>query len=486
MTSANLVQLAYVTESTWGVTPTTPQMNLLRFVSEALKYNIDYVSSEEITPYRQTQDVINVGYRASGAINFEMSTTTFDDFIASVMCRPWTTLPVILNTAVDTEVTGVTNSSDTFSVASGGAAFKAGHLVRTTGFTNSANNGVFRVASSTANTVLVGGAPTLVDETSPPAGAKLQVVGFQGASGDITASATGLASTALDFTTLGLAVGQWIKIGGDATADKFSTAVLNGWARITAIVAAALTLDNLPTGWTTDAGASKTIKVWVGDYIRVGTSANLTQKSFSLEKGFLGQTTPNYIVYAGMVVGQLSLTFRPGAVLRGSVEFVGKSASISTTALDSTPTVATNTDVLNSVSDVGVIAEGGVRVTSPNYVQEFSINIVNSLIARTGIGSAGLVGIGHGREQVTGKLSTYFGDSTQYAKFINDTASSISCQVGTENAGYMITVPNLKFNDSDVSVSGTDTDVIADNSWSAIYDPTTATSLQFDRLAYYE
>jgi hypothetical protein len=461
-------------------------MNLLRYVSDSLKYNIDYVVSEEITPYRQPQDVINVGYRASGAVNFEMSADTFDDFIASVMCRPWTTLPMIVNVTADTEVSGVTDSSDTFSVASGGASFKLGHLLRTTGFTNSANNGVFRVASSTANTVVVGGTPTLVDETAPPVGAKLQVVGFQGASGDITATATGLGSTALDFTTLGLAVGQWVKIGGSATADKFATAALNGWARITAIAANALTLDNRPTGWTTDSGASKTIKVWCGDYLRVGTSSNLVQKSFSIEKGFLGQTVPNYIVYAGMVVGQMALTFRPGAVLRGSVEFMGKSASISTTALDASPTAATASDVLNSVSDVGVIAEGGARVASPNFVQEFSINIVNSLIARTGIGNSGLVGIGHGREQVTGKLTTYFGDATQYSKFINDTASSIACQVGTDNAGYVVTVPSLKFSDSDVSVSGTDTDVIADNSWSAIYDTTTATSLQFDRLAYYE
>lgn len=486
MTSANLVQLAYVTENTWGTTPSTPQMNLLRFTGESLNYDIDYVTSAEITPSRQPIDVVNVGYRASGAINLEMSAATFDDFVASVVCRPWTALPMIVNVTADTDVTGVTDSSDTFSVASGGASFKAGHILRTTGFTNSANNGVFRVASSTANTVVVGGTPTLVDEISPPAGAKLQVVGFQGASGDITASATGLASTALDFTTLGLAVGQWIKIGGTAAADKFSTAVLNGWARITAIAAAALTLDNLPTGWTTDAGASKTIKVWVGDYIRVGTSTNLAQKSFSLEKGFLGQTTPSYIVYTGMVVGQMTLNFRPGAILTGAIEFMGKSGSISTTALDSTPTAATATDVMNSVSDVGVIAEGGARVAAPNYVQEFSINVLNTLLQRTGIGSAGLVGIGHGREVVTGKLSTYFGDTTQYEKFIDDTESSIACQVGTDGAGYMFTVPRMKFSSSTVVAGGADQDVLADSNYTALYDSTTATSFQVDRLAYYE
>lgn len=486
MTSANLVQLAYVAESSWGVTPETPQMTLLRFTGESLNYDIDYVRSAEITPSRQVLDVVNVGYRASGAINVEMSATTFDDFIASVLCRPWTTLPMIVNLTADTEVSGVTDSSDTFSVAAGGASFKLGHLLRTTGFTNTANNGIFRVASSTANTVVVGGTPTLVDETAPPLGAKLQVVGFQGVSGDVTATATGLGSTSLDFTTLGLVVGQWVKIGGTATADKFATAALNGWARITAIAANALTLDNRPTGWTTDSGASKTIKVWCGDYLRVGTSTDLAQKSFSIEKGFLGQAVPSYVVYSGMVVGQMTMTFRPGAILLGSLEFMGKSGSISTTPLDATPTAATSTDVMNSVSDVGVIAEGGARVVSPNYVQEFSIDIVNTLLQRTGIGSAGLVGIGHGREIVTGKLATYFGDSAQYTKFVTDAESSIACQVGTDGAGYMFTVPRMKFSASSVVAGGTDQDVIADSSYSALYDTTTATSFQVDRLAYYE
>lgn len=486
MTSANLVQLAYVSETTWGTTPTTPQMNLLRYTGESLNYDIDYVTSNEITPSRQPIDVINVGYRASGTINIEMSSGTFDDFISSLMCSTWTALPTILNVTADTEITAVTDSSDTFTVASGGASFKAGHILRTTGFTNSANNGIFRVSSSSASTVVVGGTPTLTDEAAPPVGAKLQVVGFQGVSGDITASSTGLASTTLDFTTLGLAVGMWVKIGGSATADKFATDALNGWARITVIAAHALTLDNRPTGWTTDSGTSKTIKVWCGDYIRVGTSSNLVQKSFSIEKGFLGQTVPNYIVYAGMVVGQMSLTFRPGAILTGSIEFLGKSGSISTTPLDSTPTAVTSADILNSVSDVGVIAEGGARVASPNYVQEFSITIVDSLLSRTGIGQSGLIGIGHGREMVTGKLTTYFGNAAQYTKFINDTESSIACQVGTDGGGYMITVPRMKFSASTVVAGGVDQDVVADSSWSALYDSTTATSLQIDRLAYYE
>ena len=58
----------------------------------------------------------------------------------------------------------------------------------------------------------------------------VKVVGFQGATGDVTATATGLGSTLLDFTTLGLSAGQWIWVGGDTSGVKFATAACNGWA----------------------------------------------------------------------------------------------------------------------------------------------------------------------------------------------------------------------------------------------------------------
>jgi hypothetical protein len=52
-------------------------------------------------------------------------------------------------------------------------------------------------------------------------------------------------STLLDFTTLGLVAGKWAKVGGTAAGDKFATAALNAWMRITAVAATALTFDNL-------------------------------------------------------------------------------------------------------------------------------------------------------------------------------------------------------------------------------------------------
>ena len=97
---------------------------------------------------------------------------------------------------VDSEITAVTDSSDTYTVNSGGTAFKAGHLAKAEGFTNAANNRMFKVASSTGTTVVAAGTPALIDEIAPPSTAKLQVIGFERTSGDITATSTGLGATA--------------------------------------------------------------------------------------------------------------------------------------------------------------------------------------------------------------------------------------------------------------------------------------------------
>ena len=481
MTDSNRLQLAYVEEVTPGTTPVSPAMTKIRVKGESLNKNIQTTRSEEIRNDRLTPDLIQTMEKADGGFPMELSYGAFDDFIKAAMFNAWVNTPVKLNVTSDSSITAVTDSSDTFTVDAGGTSFKAGHLIRTSGFTNAANNGLFRVGSSTGTTVVVGGTPTLTDESAPPAGARIKVVGFRGASGDITATASGLGSTALDFTTLGLAVGQWVKIGGSSAGEKFATAALNDWARITAIAATALTLDNKPSGWTTDSGTSKTITVYFGDYLRVGT----TLTAFSIEKVLLGQGVPAYIVYRGMTPNTFSLSFKAGSVASGAFDFLGYGASISTSPLDASPDEAPAYDVMNAVSDLGRIAEAGSAVASPNYIMSLDMTINNNLRERTAIGVMGLVGIGVGDADISGKISTYFGSKDLYEKFINNTASSINFRVNKDGRADVFTFPRVKFMDGKVNASARNQDVMAELGFQALRDPTTATSFQIDRLEEY-
>lgn len=487
MSTANRVQVLTVRESVPGTTPTTPRMRTVRLTGESLSFTPDYVDSDELRSDRMLGDPIKVMQASTGGVNFEVSypedNSPLSEFYRSAFFNPWVNTPTFDNdVTADSVVTDAGTVANTYAVVSGGTAVVVGHLVRATGFTNAANNQIFRAASSTGTTI-VGTALSLTAETAPPAGAKLKVVGFQGASADITATATGLGSTALNFTTLGLVVGQWIKIGGTAAGDQFATAVRNDWMRITAITATALTLDNRPSGWTTDAGTGKTIKVWFGDQIRNGTTAT----ALSLEKGFLDQTTPTYIINTGMQVNTLGHTITSRQNITGSAAFLGMGGSQSTTALDASPDVATTGQVMAANANVGRLAENGSTLTDPNWSREISFQINNNLRTLEAVDQASPVQIAPGECTVTGQCTTYFGSNVLLAKLYAGTATAINARVAKNSQALIYQFPRVTFRSGVPAATGKNTDVVLQSDFVAAADTTlTNCSILCDRLPYFE
>jgi hypothetical protein len=487
MSTSNRVQITTVRESTPGTTPTTPRMRLARLTGESLSFTPNYINSDEIRSDRMLAAPVKVMQRSEGGINFELSypddNSPLSDMLRSSYFNTWVNTPVFDNDGTaDSVVTDAGTTANTYVVASGGASVKLGHLVRATGFTNSANNQIFRAASSSGTTI-VGTSLGLVAETAPPAAAKLKIVGFQGAAGDITATSTGLASTALDLTTLGLVVGQWLKIGGTAAGDKFATAANNDWVRISGpITATAIPLDNRPSGWSVDAGAAKTLKVWISDQIRNGT----TVTSLSIEKGFLDQTTPVYIVNTGMQVNQLSLSMQSGQKITGSFAFMGMSGSESTTTLDASPDAATTGAILAANAHVGRLAQAGVALGSPNWGRQFDFQIANNLRAIEAIDSSSPVGINAGECAVTGRLVNYFGDDSILAKIYAGTLTSLNARVQRNSQALIFSFPSVTLTSGAPVASSKNQDVTLDVSFSATLDPVTGCQCLADRFEYFE
>lgn len=486
MTDSNLVRFSMVKEAVRNTTPASPAMQIMRTTGITLTDANQTVQSDEIRSDRLTGPDILVGRSASDGFNFEFSATHFDDLLVATMLSTRQRIAYQFNAGVaDSAITAVTDSSDTFTVAAGGAAFKTGHIIRTEGFSNGNNNGVFRVASSTATTVVVATA-TLTDEAAPPGTAKMQVVGFQGASGDITATASGLASTALDFTTLGLAVGQLIKVGDASNAlYNFAAPANTGYARITAIAANALTLNNLPTGWGVDAGTGKTIRVFTADYVRVGTS--LDGNTFTAETAHLGQAVPSYFVDKGLAVGQISFNAPARDKVTGSVSFVrgGGTTPASTSPISGATYLAPPVDpIFNTSSNVSRIAENGVVLGSPNYATSLSISINNNLRELPAIGNIEAVGIGKGSCQVTGNLTLYFGSLDLYnrARDLTDTSAIVVFE--KNNKAYGFQFPKLQLSAPRPNAGGINTDVTVDATFNSSADSVTGTNFQIDFFTY--
>jgi hypothetical protein len=262
-------------------------------------------------------------------------------------------------------------------------------------------------------------------------------------------------------------VGQWIKVSG-FTGDPSN----NGFFKVVTATAAKITVD----GTLVDdaAGESVTIK---GTMIRNG----ITKKSYVVEKQFADIT--QFISYTGMVVADMSLEVNAGAILTGVFNFMGKSGvRAGTTVGTGGPNAAPTNDVMNAVSNVLQVEEGGAA--SAAKLSKLNLSLNNNLRALPQIGVLGAGAIGAGRIDVSGGLSAYFEDGVIYDKFVAATASSLSWRMqDVAGNAYILTLPKIKWTDADVVAGGLNQDVMTEMGLQAILDPTTGCSIQFDKFA---
>lgn len=450
MGSTNLSKTAYVAETTKGTTPATPAFQEMRVTSNGLRYDPDRKTSNEIRSDRQVTDQILTGLSSGGNIGFELSFSAFDDMLQAAFQGTWTAQATIVNATADTEISDV--GTAVITVASGGTAFKVGHLAVFTGFTTAANNDIIRRVSSSLAASVTFPASSFTAEATVPVGARMRVVGFEGASGDIVATTTGgnaWTSTLLDFTTLGLAVGMWIKGGGDAAGNQWATAADNGWYRISAIAANRLSFGVVPTGFAADTGTAKTIQAFFGDFLTTGT----TQRAFTFERQQQDLTSPTYELFKGQEVNTLSLSLSAGEIITGSIGLIGMSATAPSTSrfAGATDVDPPEYSVLNAASNVGTLARAGVTVTSPSYFTELGFELNNNLAGQRAIGTQSNVGVRNGEISVGGPLKAYFGDETLLAAVINDTETSLQFRAGQTDENRL----SLFFDIPRVKLTGT-------------------------------
>lgn len=482
--STNRVALGVARESTFGTIPTSPVFKEVRQTSSGLTAGPQTVTSDQIRSDRQVTDLILVGQQAGGDIAGELSFRAHDDAIEEALQGTWSANPVIVNATADTEISDVGTAIVT--VASGGAAFVTGHLVLVSGMGTTANNKVARVTSSTG-TAITFPAATFTAEASVPLAATLRVVGFAGASGDIVATVTGgnaLTSTSLDFTTLGISVGEWVRIGGSSAGSQFATATTNGWCRVSAVAANRLSFSVVPASFAADAGTSKTIEVYTGDFL---TNAS-TKRSNTIERQYLEHSPTSYEYFTGMTLDAMTIELPSQAIARMAMTYVGKKGEITTTrASGATDTAAPTNDVMNTSSNVGRIGLNGSVVSTPNYVMSARVEFRNNIRRQNAIGDIGAIGTGNGEFTVTGSLETYFGSKAEYDKVLANTETSFDFRVGgtdTNGESYLFDFPKVKYSSGSPSVSGKNVDVMLTAGFQALRDGTLGYTASVGRFWY--
>jgi hypothetical protein len=356
----------------------------------------------------------------------------------------------------------------------------AGASENSVGTTETASNAAWTTTTlaggsdATATTIVVTDT-NVVDET-PTSDARLEQVGRQGASGDLTITNDSvnfphMDATVLDFTTLPLIAGQWIWIGGDVTNSAFATAANNGWARIRSIVTHRLTFDKTSSEMVTDNGAGKTVQFFFGKVLRnEATPAIQKRRTYTMERT-LGNpdsdnpTKPQAEYIMGAVPNEITFNMTTAEKVTLDMTFLGTDyTTIDTTgtilseAIGATAPTIVSEDAFNTTSHVvrakmSVLSDTDSAPTSLfAEVTELKFSVKNNDKANKAIGKLGPFEITFGFFEGSGSVQAYFDQVASVQAVRTNADVSIDFAMAKNNQGILFDLPLLTLNTKGLDV----------------------------------
>lgn len=416
------------------------------------------VARAPIDPSRQNKKGTITDLDASGGFNTDFTKTNLTRLLQGFFFADARQMPstAALNAAA-IAISAVDSGTKTYTVASGGAAFAANMLVLGSGFASAGNNGVKTVASSTGTTVVT--TEALTTEASVPAGAKLDVVGRQLASGDASIAVTGavasLIVTAGDFTTMPeLFPGLWVFIGGDNATNRFANNV--GYARIKSIAAKALVFDDTTFTAVNETGTGKSIRLFVGTVIKNEKDpALIKRRSYQIERTLGDGPTDTQAEYLeGAVANEFTLNIPQADKLNADLTFVAcdnthRSGESGDELKDGTRVPAPGEAAFNTSSDIYRIKMSVNDPASSNpaalfgYVSEGTVSINNNVTPNKAVGVLGAFDTSAGNFEVGGSVTAYF-TTVAAVKAVRANADVGFSIIGAAaNAGFIFDIPLL-------------------------------------------
>lgn len=207
---------------------------------------------------------------------------------------------------------------------------------------------------------------------------------------------------------------------------------------------------------------------WSSDVLKVGTDLrSMTIEEFHSDIG-------QYLRSTGCTINTMNLSITTDEVT-GSFGILGKGQTSATTAITgSTYTAPSTTTIIDGF--VGSFELGG---SSSGIITQVDLALANGHEVRNALGGA-LIEHKHGRSNLTGTISMYFEDMSEYTKFINGGASSVQCDLtdGTNTTSFLI--PRLKYTEPDRPVDG-ETDIVISMPFQALYDVTKQSNIVITR-----
>ena len=471
--SSNLSSLSIAEELTPGVLPVTP-IWVLQSPNTFSDFGGEYstVARETFRDDRQRLKGRTVDLSASGGFNTDLTKDNLFDLMQGAMFADvidqLSTKP-LNGTAIP--ITGVLAAGDTYAAASGLGSFLVGDLIVAEDFTDAANNGLKRINTVAAGLLTVDEA--LEDEPSPPAIAAVSKVGYQFAVDTVDFDASGTlpiltrVGAAVDWTTIGVAVGDWLFVGGDTTALRFAGAANNGFGRVSAITASTITFDKFDTTVVTEtAGTSTaglTIQIFLASRINNATSlANIVERSYNLERTLGddgGGTQSEYIT--GAEINELTFNLTSAEKITMDVDFLGLAHETRTGATGvksgTRPSLVEGDAFVHGDAArirLALVDEANENPTAfSTYITDLTLTISNNLVANKAIGTIGSVCLTTGIFSVSGSITAYFETLAAANSIAVNDSVSLDFAVVHDNAGLLVDLPLVTLGDGKPDLS---------------------------------
>ena len=332
-------------------------------------------------------------------------------------------------------------------------------LVYGRGYANAANNGLKPLTVDVAATDTVIQFSGAVAETAP-AKAVVEIAGIRPEVGDLALTVSGTTGTLtsgnnaavnnIDFTTLGLTVGQFVHIGGLTTSNQFSAGA--GFGRITAIAAGTLTLDKLSSTLATDTGAAETVDLLFGRFIRnvAVDDGDYLETSYHFEGAYpnLGSGGATEYEYPkGNYCNEVTFTVPLTDKATATFGFIGTDTEVPTTTRKSGAATArepAKTAALNTSADVGRLRVTQVDETGlTTDFKAFSMTLTNNVSPEKVIGQLGAKYMNTGNFQVSMDAEVLFTNGDVVAAIRNNTTVTMDFILDNEDGAVAIDVPSM-------------------------------------------
>ena len=283
---------------------------------------------------------------------------------------------------------------------------------------------------------------------------------------DFTVAGNNVTATVGDFT--GIVAGQWISfIGAGVNSGIYRVLTVNSVTDI-----------DLDSDYPLDSDAAAVACDVSSSRLTLGL-ADL--RTFTVQKEF--SDVAQFFAYRGMAASKLSLNLATGALLTGSLDFMGSdSIRGDVTQFSSAADDAETFGIMNAVTGVGRILLDGAPLVG-TFVKSATVEINGNLRGQTAIGVLGNVGIGTGTFDIGGTLEFYLNDGSIYDQALANTAVSIEFPISDVlNNGYAFVFNNCKLGVPTVQAGSKDADVMLSVPFTAIAPTNSDKMIYIDRF----